>query len=435
MAQNANINNISVAISLATTPISQAGFSKPLIVGTTLPVGSVDLIGAIDNVAGYEAGATTIVVDGLIDALNPVSEGDRFTIVGETGSPIHTVVSTTVDEDGYTIGITFTTAIASTIANDTVINIIKKVSDLYYEISDADDLLDASIGYTANDEEYKMAQAIFSQSPRISTVAVVSISSWANLPTEIAELRNYGKDDWYFALLTTKDKANIAIADTYFNSLKKLLFVSTSDQTITSTGLRTVVLISNHANEHPDAAWVGRCGAEAVGSISWDSKQLNSQKGSEITQSQQSSMLALNFNVIGNQGGVLTTWQGKTAGGQYIDVIMSQDWLLARLTEGWHALKVNTKKIPFTNQGRSMVESYIREVFRTAGRQGIVAPVISEADGAKSDLGDFQYKLEIPEIEDIAANDKANQVFAPIRFVAVISGSISTISISGVLTV
>lgn len=428
------IQNISVNISLATLPLSQKGFGMPLIVGTTNP-STVDLEGAINNASGYSGGETTIDVDGFSDSLNPIASGDVFTITGETGSPTHTVVSTTTDGSGNTITITFTTAIAGVVADDAVITVIKESQDVYYEITDADDLLDTSIGYQSSDPEYKMAQAIFSQSPRMDKVAVVSIDSFANLAARIAELRNQGKDAWYYLLITSRAKADIAIADTYVNSLEKIGFFASSDQTITSSGERTVILISNHADEYPEAAWLGRVGALTIGSATWDSKQLNGQKNSGVTLSEQSTLLANNLNLIREMGGVNVSWEGKTMSGQYIDVIQGRDLLKARLTEGWHSLKINTEKIPFTEQGRSMVESYIREVFRVVGRNGVIAPVETEADNENSDMGDFQYQLSIPEISEISTANKAARVFAPITFKAIIAGGINSLEISGTLTV
>lgn len=302
----------------------------------------------------------------------------------------------------------------------------------YVEVGDADELLDAGIGFANSDSEYKMAAAIFSQSPRMAKISVFGIDDFANLATKLAELRNSGKDAWYYLLITDRTKTNIAIADTYVNSLEKIGFFATSDKTITSTGERTVILVSNHADEFPDAAWIGRCGAETIGSISWDSKQLSGQQNSGVSMSEQSTLLASKFNLIREMGGVDVTWEGKTASGQYIDIIQGRDYLKARLIEAWHSLKINSKKIPFTNAGSAMVEAQLREVFRDAGRNGVIA------DGGTadtSDLGDYQYKLSVPTVEEVSANDKANRIFAPITFSAVVSGSINTIQISGVLTV
>lgn len=306
----------------------------------------------------------------------------------------------------------------------------------YVEVTDADELLDSSVGFTTNDDEYKMAQAIFSQSPRLEKIAIYGIDSFTNLATELSTLRNSGKDAWYFLLITSRSKTDIALADTYINSLEKLGFFATSDQTITSSGERTVILISNHADEFPEAAWVGRCASMPVGSLTWDSKFLNGQKNSDITMTEQSTLLANNFNVIREMGGVNVTWEGKTKSGQYIDIIMGRDFLKARLIETLQSLKINNSKVPMDSRGIAMVEGAIREVFRDAGRMGVIAPVVTQEDRKKSDLGDYQYKLEMPQsISEISQANRAQRKIAPIKFRMVVGGGINKFEINGTMEV
>ena len=79
-----------------------------------------DLVGAINDAGGFPAGATTITVDAFDDDANLIRKGDMFIIAGETGTPDHTVVSTTLTA-GDTTGITFFPALVAAVAdNDAV---------------------------------------------------------------------------------------------------------------------------------------------------------------------------------------------------------------------------------------------------------------------------------------------------------------------------
>jgi hypothetical protein len=163
---------------------------------------------------------------------------------------------------------------------------------------------------------------------------------------------------------------------------------------------------------------------------------LSGQKNSDITATQQTSLLASNFNVLREMGGVVVTWEGKTASGQYIDNIQGRDFLKARITEALQSLKINNRKIPMDGRGIALTEAAIREVFRDAGRNGVIASVIDEADRAKSDLGDFQYKLVMPSsVSEISTNDRANRKLLPIKFNAVVGGGINKFDIAGVMEV
>jgi hypothetical protein len=74
----------------------------------------------VDLMAGYMSGTTTIAVDGFI---GEVVDGDLFTIAGETGTPVHTVVSSMATL-GNTTEITFSPSTVSSISDDAVITML-----------------------------------------------------------------------------------------------------------------------------------------------------------------------------------------------------------------------------------------------------------------------------------------------------------------------
>lgn len=68
------------------------------------------LAGQVNNPGNYAAGVTTIAVSGVVGA---VSNGDTFTITGETGTPTHTVTGHVENGGGNTVQVTFSTVIAT----------------------------------------------------------------------------------------------------------------------------------------------------------------------------------------------------------------------------------------------------------------------------------------------------------------------------------
>lgn len=82
-----------------------------------------DTSGAVNLSAGYAAGATSILVDGLNDDAAPIRPGDMFTIADEVNTPLHTVIST-VKTNGDTTAITFLPALTDAVTNDAVVTII-----------------------------------------------------------------------------------------------------------------------------------------------------------------------------------------------------------------------------------------------------------------------------------------------------------------------
>jgi hypothetical protein len=71
----------------------------------------------VNNASGYMAGATTMTVDGGVGL---VVVGDVFKVAGETNTPNHTVTAQTPTM-GNTTSITFTPALASSVADDAAI--------------------------------------------------------------------------------------------------------------------------------------------------------------------------------------------------------------------------------------------------------------------------------------------------------------------------
>lgn len=73
--------------------------------------------GAVNLMAGYTTGATTMIVDGFTIAL---SVGDTFTVVGETQPRLHTITAHS-ETSGDTTSITFTPALNATVADNAVL--------------------------------------------------------------------------------------------------------------------------------------------------------------------------------------------------------------------------------------------------------------------------------------------------------------------------
>lgn len=74
-------------------------------------------------VTGAASGALTLTIGSVSGALNgEIATGDTFTIVGETGSPVHTVTSGWYKITANAATISFTTALASDIAPGTAVS-------------------------------------------------------------------------------------------------------------------------------------------------------------------------------------------------------------------------------------------------------------------------------------------------------------------------
>ena len=80
---------------------------------------SLDLTGAVNLVAGYSSGSRTMLVDGFLDSVNPISAGDKFTIASDSTATVYTVIGSQFSSG--TVELTFYPGLAEAVANDDAI--------------------------------------------------------------------------------------------------------------------------------------------------------------------------------------------------------------------------------------------------------------------------------------------------------------------------
>ena len=91
---------------------------------------SIDLIGAINNAAGYAVSSRSMSVDGFQDSANPISAGDKFTIANDSTATTYTVIGAVYN--GGTVEITFypTLAEAATATDEQTRCVVKATKDI-----------------------------------------------------------------------------------------------------------------------------------------------------------------------------------------------------------------------------------------------------------------------------------------------------------------
>ncbi|TGM00535.1 DUF3383 family protein [Leptospira barantonii] len=451
------IEPISINLFLRNTPVSQMGFGLPLILGVKAPTYSLQVSSGPSGLIWKSVTSGNVfiqvkyVVAGNNTALSVVRSG-----TGTENDPYVVSVNVATDAGGVATSTAHQIKLAaeavSNIAGATkIVDVIETASagsgivfafaqaplafERYMEISSADDLL--GMGFVSSDKEYLQATKIFRQTPRPKTVAVFLLTSWANAAVEIAALRNSGKDAWFKTTATTHTKSEIQALGDYLASIEKMFFACTDDVTVL-TGRNSIweyFTIHKNPDSFPEAAWVGNSAPRRVGSYNYAYLPLDGVENSGYTNSQTSSIFADGGNLIVDFGGKQVPYPGVSTGNVYADVVENRSWLKARLKENITSLFLNSDVVPYTIQGIQMIEARMREVFSQAGVQGIIAPVENESDKTRSDLGDYQYKIHLPEtIDEIPTNDRNNRILPNITFSCRLRGAINEVDIDGELT-
>ncbi|EMI66160.1 DUF3383 domain-containing protein [Leptospira noguchii] len=451
------IEPISINLFLRNTPVSQMGFGLPLILGVKEPTYSLQVSGNSSGLIWKSAHTGIVfiqvkyVVSGNNTSLSVVRTG-----TGTENNPYIISVNVSTDANGAATSTAHQVKLAaesiSNIAGATKIVEVTEVAnsgsgvvsafaqtalsyERYMEISSSDDLLE--LGFTSSDKEYIQAAQMFRQTPRPKRVAVFLLTSWSSALIEISALRNSGKDSWFKTIATTHDKETIHALGDYLASIEKMFFACTDDLNVL-TGRNSIweyITLHKTPDSFPEAAWVGNSVPRRVGSYNYAYLPLDGVENSGYTNSQVSSVFSENGNLIVDFGGKQVPYPGISTGNVYADVVENRSWLKARLKENISSLFLNSDVVPYTIQGIQMIEAKMREVFVQAGVQGIIAPVETDADKTRSDLGDYQYKINLPDtIDEIPTNDRNNRVLPNVTFSCRLRGAINEVDIDGELT-
>lgn len=244
-------------------------------------------------------------------------------------------------------------------------------------------------------------------------------------------------NDWYGLLIAERDASSLHTAgDVSLSNEKIFIGCAVSVDALTGrNNIREAYLIHNDAANFPEAAWAGLCFPQTIGSITWKWKRPTGVVASNFTLTQLNAIRAAKGQTLSERSGIIYSDEGITTGGEYIDVVMSRDFVKARLGEALFALQVRNGKIPFDDSGAAMIESTMREVFKSAAAQGIIARAVSEADKAKSDEGEYMYTVTIPQRSDVPANDRAARNWTGIKFSFTIAGAVHKVDIDGEITI
>jgi PKD repeat protein len=296
-----------------------------------------------------------------------------------------------------------------------------------------DNLVDVAADFGSNSNTYKLASALFGQSPTVEKIAIVGVSftegtTLVSVLTDKLNATRLVNDNWYYLLCPAHADATIVALASWANANdNKLYFATTSNKTLAATlnADRAVVLVHPTPAQYPEAAWVGVCAPKAVGSYTWTFKTLVGIDPSGYVATDINTIESNNASTYIKEGGINITSKGVTTSGEYIDIIQGQDFITSSMTTGVYNLLANSDKVPYSSQGIAMVIAEIEKTFKDAHDAGIIA---EDEDGKPL------FKVEAPKFGTISGNDKANRVLPNVKWSATIAGAIENVDINGVLT-
>lgn len=265
------------------------------------------------------------------------------------------------------------------------------------------------------------------------SVVYNTTETWVDALDAVTDENN----DWYALIAETHVEADVLALAGAIEARKKIYGTSSSDTDILDalstddiakqlfdlSYVRTFLLYSATADtQYPEAAWIGGQLPEQPGSNTWKFKTLAGVTVSSLSSTQANSAKAKNANTYERVGGVNITSEGVMAGGEFIDVMIFVDWLEARMRESIYFRLVNSKKIPFTQAGITIIENEIRRVLAEGIVNGGLAP-------------NPQPTVSVPNVLAIDPNLRALRTLEGITFEGRLAGALHFVKIRGVVTV
>jgi hypothetical protein len=259
-----------------------------------------------------------------------------------------------------------------------------------------------------------------------------AVESWSD---SVNAVQNEN-DTWYALAIESHNELDVLEVAGVIEAKKKVYGTSSSASSIKTTGdtdlfsklqdlgyQRTFGLYSATADtEFPECAWIGFQLQEQPGSNTWAYKALSGVTVSKLSDTEATNIKAKAGNTYESVGGQSVTVGGKMFGGEWIDVMVFVDWLEARMTERLWFRMANSKKIPYTAAGATIIESEIRAQLNDGIRVGGLAESPSPV-------------VRVPDVLSVAPNLRAQRIFEGIEFEARLAGAIHFVKIRGTVTV
>lgn len=284
----------------------------------------------------------------------------------------------------------------------------------------------AFTGLTASDPAYKAISAILAQGKQ--TVAVFGDDTHG---VEDA-LNSIAGKDFFFLCPVGLTVAEYVEASTWATSNERIMKCTP----LFSTSVADVAAMKASMNSESSEVYAhkGTVGGEQVyfaaavtglealkdpGSYTLAMKSPNTVPLNEYAPSDETILLAAKINILTEEYGKAIVQQGTTTAGTYADVTRSKFWLKYRLKEELAQMFMGRDKVPFTVEGKVLIEDAINKVMAVADGMGMI--VIEET------------KVDVPNPLDLLTNDRANRKWNGITIETRIAGAAHELGISFIL--
>lgn len=298
--------------------------------------------------------------------------------------------------------------------------------------------LPASLKASASGDTLTLAAAAdIAVKPSKGTMALTATESYTDALNEIIKAGG----SWYGLVVADRTESVVLEVAAWAEANVKLFGTATDDVKVLNGAVRTdiaaklmdrqyfrtfVVFDREAATEFNEAALMAKCFTFYPGGETWANKRLASITADRLAEGEYIAASGKNCTTFEMFKSFALTQGGKTAAGEWIDVIRFRDWLHNEMqADVAFALINGDGKIPYTDEGITILANAMQKSLQLGVRRGGIAP--EELD--ENDKVIPSYIIKKPKAAQISPNNKASRVLNDLGGSARLAGAIHVVNI------
>jgi len=310
-------------------------------------------------------------------------------------------------------------------------------------ITDTQSLVD-DYGVLTSSALYKAASVFFSQIPHPPQL-YIGLSSGATDPTADLVAIKAENNDWYAWCNVDHIEAKVVPGAIWTEANEKLFVTtlsnvnnstpaagdttSTAHQLMAGNYFRTAWWYDTTLLNFPDVGITSKSFTVNPGGETWANQRLDGVTFMPLSETLAKNIKDKNGNTFEQFRNISITYNGKTAGGEWIDVIRFRDWLCEEIKVRIFQRMID-RRIPYTDPGIAVIHAELIASLTFGRDRGGIAPPELTTDGKLVP----SFTTSVPLATTIAPNTKASRVLHDVYFTARLAGAIHAVEIKGALT-
>lgn len=429
-----------IQIGLNTTGVARSDFGTSLIVGPHMAfTNRVQAYTKYDDVVSANLPPKILAAASAAFSQTP---HPKYVKIGRRNVGTAIIKINAVNLTSYTITITGTSPETYTFVSDASATAAEIATGLAAAITaDTNETLIATVVNTTD-----VQLAWISQS-NLQTVNLGSNLSWGAITavdTVAVDMAAIKQEDnaWYGLISSDRTKQTQLDFAAWTETQDKLFGCASSEAAILTPGVSTDVIsvmkdtryYRSYAGysalaetQYPDTAWMNAVFPLQPGSETWANKKLSGVTPDNLSATNRNTILGKGGNTFEYyQAQIALTNPGKTAAGEWIDVIRGRDWLKDVIQTNLVQMIINRAKVPYTDAGIQLCVNNLRKSLTQGQLVGFIAP--DEVDSNGNTIPGFV--ITAPVSADIDPLVKASRILT-LEFAARLAGAIHVINVNG----